>query len=402
VSVATYDLGIHLRDVDPYLREHGAVKIVGYERGGKSTLAEILVGELRQARANVVHQNATAWLVRRPEGADNPSRQVASVDPEVTEAISRLEEEPDSCWVVDDAEVLLAYASDSLLRSIGRKILSGRFTMILIRNRFVYEHAGWFNGRETALYAGLPVMRLEPLPLPEALQAAQMFYSGMSAETQASWLATMSGGIPGLMSDLAPFAPEWAGVPPASQLPAQAQRRRQELGLDRPLRSALIRAMTGRFLPPKSMLSPAAQAEIGALEIAGMVDPGYAQRTAPFRGQFWDLVAGQVTQLPLPAGVVGASLELEIIIDELGLRPQFTAAVGLDDPADGDLATAFACSLTCQQAAPELVIPLSLILADNLGKAYIANILHSRTGAADTAASSQDLAGQLLAVLGLA
>ena len=263
MSVATYDLGIHLQDVSPQLHEHGAVKIVGYERSGKSTLAEILVQELRQLQANVVHQNATAWLHGRSQ---DPSRQAASVDPELTEAIARLEEEHDSFWVVDDAEVLLAYASDGLLQSIGRKILSGRFSMILIRNRFVHEQAGWFNDRETALYAELPALRLAPLPTQAALRAARTYYRDVLADLQASWLVTMSGGIPGLMSELAPFAPAWADAPPDRQLLAHIMQRRQELNLKRPLRSALVRALGQRALPPRPMLSPAAQAEIGTLE----------------------------------------------------------------------------------------------------------------------------------------
>ena len=399
MSVATYDLGIHLQDVSPHLREHGAVKIVGYERSGKSTLAEILVQELRQLQANVVHQNATAWLQGRSQ---DPSRQAASVDPELTEAISRLEEEQDSFWVVDDAEVLLAYATDGLLQSIGRKILSGRFSMILIRNRFVYEHAGWFNDREAALYAELPALRLTPLPTPTALQAARTYYSGVLADLQASWLVTMSGGIPGLMSELVPFAPAWADAPPDRRLLAHVMQRRQELNLDRPLRSALVRALGQRGLPPRPMLSPAAQAEIGALEIAGMVHPRYAQQSDPFHGQFWHLVAGQIDPAPLPEDAVNAALKLEIIIRELGLGAPLAAAIGLDEAEEGDLANAFACSLSCQRSAPELVRPLSLILADLLGTAYIANILHSRTGAVDTSASGQDLAAQLLTTVGLA
>jgi len=401
MNVATYDLGIHLRDVFPHLREHGAVKIVGYERGGKSTLAEILVGELRQLQTAVVHQNATAWLLRGSEPVGDPSRQVASIDPELTEAISRLEEEQDSCWVVDDAEVLLAYATDNLLHSIGRKILSGRFSMILIRNRFVHEYAGWFNGRETALYAELPALQLEPLPPSTALQAAQTYYRGAIADVQASWLVAMSGGIPGLMSDLAPFAPAWAGALPGDRLLARVMRRRQDLSLERPLRSGLVRVLGQRALPPRPMLSPTAQAEIGALEIAGMVHPRYAQRSEPFCGQFWHLVSGQVDPVRLPENLVNASLELEITIRELGLGPQLAAAVGLDGAAEGDLANAFACSLSCQRSAPELVTPLSLILAENLGKAYVANMLHRKSGTADTSLSSQDLAAQLLIEVGL-
>ena len=289
MSVAAYDLGIHLQDVWPYLRSRGAVKIVGYQRSGKSTLAEVLQYELLQIHATVVHNDATKWLHGRTDRSEEPSPQAATVDPELAEAISGLEQEQDACWVVDDAEVLLAYATDNLLRNIGQKIMSGRFSMILIRNRFVHEHAGWFNDRESLLHADLPTLQLRPLPQPAALQAARASYHGPSADSQAAWLVTMSGGIPGLMSDLAPFAPAWANAERTGQLLAYAMRRRQELRLERPLRSALIRALKQRVLPPWAMLSPKAAVELRTLEISGMVNPRYAQRSEPFCGEFWHL-----------------------------------------------------------------------------------------------------------------
>ncbi len=273
--------------------------------------------------------------------------------------------------------------------------------MILIRNGFVHEHAGWFSDREALLFSELPVLQLEPLPPPAALEAARTFYGGPSATSQASWLATMSGGIPGLMSDLAQLAPAWAGTSPGPQLEAQARQRRQALDLQRPLRAALVRMLSRRALPPRPMLSAAAEAEIAALEIAGMVNPRYAQRDDPFRGLFWHLVSGAADPAPLPDNLVSAALDLEIIIRESGLGAQLAMAIGLGEAAEGDLASAFACSLFCQQANPELVRPLSSILGDNLGKAQIAGLLYRWTGTADASSSSQDLAARLLTRAGL-
>jgi hypothetical protein len=400
MSPGTYDLGIHLEDISPFLLERGAVKIVGYERSGKSTLAETLVRELQELDTTVVHQNATAWLGQASQLTESAG-QAASVDPELAQAISRLEAAEDACWVVDDAEVLVAYATDDLLRSVGRKIMSGRFSVILIRNRFVQEHAGWFYGREALLYADLPTLFLEPLPGPAALRAAQAFYTGPSAEAQATWLVTMSGGIPGLMSELAPFAPAWVGAPPSRYLQAHAMRRREDLGLHQALRSALVRALQHRILPPGPMLSATAQAELGALEIAGLVHPRYAQRSDPFRGQFWRLVCGEAEPLPMPDDAVNAGVELEIIVRDLGVAAELAATIGLDEPDEGDLANAFACSLTCQRAVPGLVRPLAAILADNLGKAQIADVLDRRAAAPDLSASSHELAARLLTTMGL-
>jgi hypothetical protein len=401
MSVAAYDLGIHLQDVWPYLRSRGAVKIVGYQRSGKSTLAEVLQYELLQIHATVVHNDATKWLHGRTDRSEEPSPQAATVDPELAEAISGLEQEQDACWVVDDAEVLLAYATDNLLRNIGQKIMSGRFSMILIRNRFVHEHAGWFNDRESLLHADLPTLQLRPLPQPAALQAARASYHGPSADSQAAWLVTMSGGIPGLMSDLAPFAPAWANAERTGQLLAYAMRRRQELRLERPLRSALIRALKQRVLPPWAMLSPKAAVELRTLEISGMVNPRYAQRSEPFCGEFWHLVAGRVDPVRVPDEVMAGAFELETVIGELGLGSQLAMAVGLDNADEGDLADAFARCLSCQRDIPELVRSLSSILADNLGKAQIANALHRLTGTADTSSSCHDLAVRLLTTVGL-
>ena len=401
MSIAAYDLGIHLQDVSPYLRARGAVTIVGYQRGGKSTLAEMLQRELLQAHAAVVHNDATEWLRGKAGRAEEPAGEAASVDPELTEAISLLEEEQDACWIVDDAEVLLAYATGDLLRNIGQKITSGRFSMILIRNRFVHEHAGWFSSREALLHAERPVLQLQPLPHPAALQAARASYRGRAADSQAAWLVTMSGGIPGLMSELAPFAPPWADAEPAVQLRALALRRSRELKLERPLRSALIRALGQRVLPALPMLSPAAAADLGALEISGMVHPRYAQRSDPFRGQFWHLVAGTAEPIPVPDEIMDGAFELETVIEELGLGSRLALAVGLEEAVEGDLADAFARCVSCQQAVPELVRPLSSVLADNLGKAQIASLLHRRTGRADTSSSCHDLAVRLLTTVGL-
>jgi hypothetical protein len=402
VSVGSYDLGIHLRDVSEHLNDYGAVRIIGYERGGKSTLAEILVQELRQADTTVVHQNATSWLRGGRAGSADPAENATSVDPELTEAMSRLEQQDDSCWVVDDAEVLLAYATEDLLRSIGRKVMSRRFSMILIRNRFVHEHAGWFNGREAALFAELPTLLLEPLPEEAALRAAQTFYSGPYASFRADWLVAMSGGIPGLMSELAPFAPPLPNMPPGKSLAARAARRREELGLDRPMRSSLVSALQHRSLPPRPMLSEAAQAEIGSMEIVGMLHPRYAQRDDPFRSHFWHLVVGEVDPVSMPDELANAGLELEIIIRELGLGAQFAVAVGLENAAEGDLANAFACCVFCRQHSPELVNPLNSILAAVLGKVQLVKLLNRQVGTADPAQGSQEMATRLLSAVGLA
>jgi hypothetical protein len=149
------------------------------------------------------------------------------------------------------------------------------------------------------------------------------------------------------------------------------------------------------------MLSAIAQAEIGALEINGMVHPHYSQISEPFQGEFWQLVVGEIDPATLPENLVNVGLELEIITNELGLWTHLATAIGLVEAAEGDLANAFACSLFCQRSTSELVKPLSVILAENLGKAFIANVLYRKTGVVDISMSSHDLAIQLLTAVGL-
>src|SRR5580704_8383746 len=98
---------------------------------------------------------------------------------------------------------------------------------------------------------------------------------------------------------------------------------------------------------------------------------------------------------------MNAAFELETVIRELGLGSRLALAVGLEEADEGDLADAFARCISCQRAVPELVRPLSSVLADNLGKAQIANVLLRRTGRADTSSSCHDLAVRLLTTVGL-
>jgi hypothetical protein len=147
------DLGITLDEVSSWLDRRGVVKIIGYHRGGKSTLAEMLAKGLRQRNAIVIHHKATDWLsslVRRSCGQDHD----VSVDPELTVALEVLDTHSDTIWIIDDAEVLLAYATETLLRSIREGIDARRFSLIFIRNRFVHERSGWFTHRESLLHQG--------------------------------------------------------------------------------------------------------------------------------------------------------------------------------------------------------------------------------------------------------
>src|SRR4051794_20227508 len=101
MSIAPYDLGIHLDDVDRDLQSVGAVTIVGYERSGKSTLAEILAEEARGRYATVIHQNARTWLWGERQRIDDASANTASIDAELAAVVSKLEGDTASCWVVD-------------------------------------------------------------------------------------------------------------------------------------------------------------------------------------------------------------------------------------------------------------------------------------------------------------
>jgi hypothetical protein len=396
MTISAYDLGIHARDLEPHLRQAGMVKIIGYERGGKTTLSEILTDELAPLYQNILLQNASAWLHARLATGSAPGTGEPSIDPELTEAVVRLEKHGRSCWIIDDADVMLAYASPGLLQSISRRVAEGAFALVLIRNRFIQEATGWFHSREALLSPSMPRLFLTPLA-GDAAAAAAWSYGHVTATAQVEWLVQTSGGIPGLMSDLAPFAEAAVTDGATEDVRRLAREHRTRLRVTDPPRQAVIRALRQTALPPPAMLAPQARADLAVLMVAGMVPGDYAFRPQPLCGTFWDLVVDEaVRPAPLKIRLMDRALRLELSLRDLGLADELAAALDVSPAKEADLAHAFALCLQCEQATPELAQPLKHILGETLGVLRLAELLRRRGVPLAPQASPADLAGLLL------
>ena len=393
-----FDVGVSVSDVSAHLAVSPIVSIVGFRRSGKSTLAETLARELRAAHHTLITQTASAWCSARDRSATASD---ASVDPEIVSAMDRLERTPGaSCWIVDDAEVLFAYASDQVLASLGDRLGRRQFSLILIRNRFVLEAEGWFRQKQSIVAPDGPTLEMRPLKQRDALQAATAMFDGISRLQQAEWLATMSGGVPGLMSELLPYTPAWPPEDPDPPLLRFAQRRREQLELNKPLRSSLLRALLARVVPPAALLSAAARRELGSLLIAGMVSPDYAAGGDPFQGNFWHLVArgttGPVSPDPLLAVMQDTALELESFIAKAEMVDDVAEAVGVSPARDGALALAISSSLYCERTASALVQPLAPVLAQILGRYGLLRVYKANGLTPPAGASPAELANHLI------
>jgi hypothetical protein len=399
MTIPAYDLEIHVSDVMPRLSSGGMVRIIGYERSGKTTLSEILARELGRSYRHVLLQNATTWLWARPAVDLTHADAQASIDPELPEAVARLERCDRSCWIVDDADIMLAYGSPGFLQSISRKVAERRFDLILIRNRFIQESAGWFREREAYLSPSIPRLIMKPLEGEAALSAARTLCHGLSAPAQVQWLVEMSGGIPGLMSDLSRYAEAAVTSGSTARVLRLAHEHGTRLRIADPQRQMIIKALAQLALPPPTMLTEGTQAQLAALMLAGMVHRDYAFRETPFCGRYWELVVGrEATGVPIPTRLADKALRLEITMRASGLADQFCTALDLDSAREGDLAHMFALSLFCETHAPALARPLRQILAEVLGAFHLSDILRQRNIRVEKPANALSLAARLLEV----
>lgn len=371
--VPAFSLGIHADTVRSFLDDVGVARIVGYRRSGKSTLAEMLVGEFRAEGAHVLHQQASSWLVQRPYSVDAPSCD-PTVDLEISQALRHIDAHQHErvIWVVDDADVLTSYASDDALSAIGRRLRAGLFSVILIRNRYLREDS-WFAHRETILHPTMPTTLLEALSGTAAYDACSTVVRGSDAPERARWLTRYSGGVPGLIAEFGRMFPlsGWRPEQLEMQLVDRALGERRRLNLDAPARAALLAALRDRALPPPSFLNEEFAYEIGGMVVSGMVHSTYWCSTSPFRGDFWSLVGGDArvpgSAEPFLHDDEEIALTLEMLISEAGLGSAMTAALDLGVDTGGLLALTFAQCLQCSRKLPQVAIRLDEILAAYLG-----------------------------------
>lgn len=376
---ASFDVGVTSEAVSDALRQSSAVAIVGFRGSGKSKLAEILHFGLRAGR-KVIMQTASSWLQGR--GTTGHTHSDASVDPEIINVMDTLERAPTgACWIVDDAEVMLAYATDRVLENLGDRLRRRQFSLVLIRNRFVMEGEGWFHQRQRTVAENIPKLTMHPMPPQAARDAASAMYRGGAQQQQAEWLASMSGGIPGLMTALHPYTPEWPPQPPDAPLLRFAARTRHELELERPLRRSLVRALTANVLPPAAFLTDEARRELGVLQLAGMVSSDYACRDSAFNGDFWRLVCdgegtGGASGIDNPHET--GALSLESMIASAGLLDAVKGCTGVEDTGDGALAQAFAFGRYCERNFSPVSRAVENVLGESLGRYGLLKLLETR------------------------
>lgn len=377
MGVQIYKFDITAERVADQLQHSAVLSIVGFRRSGKSTLAEALCDGLGKFEYSVILQDASVWLQSKSGSFLKESKTQYSVDPEIFGTLERFEKIlGNCCWIVDNAEVLLTYASEGVLRSIGKKLQNFEFSMILIRNRFVLEEKGWFQQRLSLIARDILQMNMRPVGEKDSIQIATSMFRSHSRNLQGKWLAKMSGGVLGLMSDLFRYTPEWPSEEITPRLEQLSIKKRQDLKLEKPVRQMILTALEKRILPPPNFLAKKAKTEVGVLIHVGMVTADYIVKERPYNGEFWELVSGQnLSPELIPNNFNNIGLNLEIMIREAGLFDKFGHDYGIDNWGEGVLAQAFANTLYCQEKYPALVDSLDIFLGENFGKFGLVRIL---------------------------
>jgi energy-coupling factor transporter ATP-binding protein EcfA2 len=380
VRELNFNLGITVEQVASQLRQFRVLSIVGFTGSGKSTLAEILGEHLHAFDFDVFMQNASTWHHDDFESYSSESYMQARVDPEVVGAVKRLEDLAGTgCWIIDDAEVMLACTTEDLLRSVGKRLSEQEFFLVLIRNRFVLEEGGWLRSRQSLISPELESLTMQPLTEEYAIEVATSLFDGYSRFQQGRWLASMSGGIPGLMAELYPYTPTWPTKKPTPELTHLINAKKQMLNLAKPFRRMLITALETKVLPPPPLLSLPAKNELGTLILMGIISPEYGTKDHPFQGDFWKLVCEQHSRVQaIPTRLIDIGLNLEIMIREAELADLFCQELEIALDAEGMLAQAFAACLYCQEMFPRLVQQLDVFISENLGKLGLLRLLRGQ------------------------
>lgn len=369
------DVGVTSGQVAAILEASPIVSVVGFQGSGKSKLAETLREDLP---GNVRIQTASAWVPRSVSGATLGD---ATVDPEIVQSMHELERvDGKNCWIVDDAEVMFTYATDPMLASLGDWLRRRRASLVLVRNRFVLEGEGWFHQRQSVLSHNIPTLTMSSAVDQAAVAVATEKFDGPARLQQGEWLASMSGGIPGLMSDLYRYTPEWPTESPHPALLAFARTKWEELELHKPTRQLLVAALHENLLPPLPLLADEARRELGVLMLAGMVSARYAASGNPFNGEFWRMVARLDAQR-VPASVRpldahrDTAANLELMFGQAGFLDDVREGCGVDGSDDGDLAAALTASFHASAHHPQLVRPLEAVLVGILGRYGLVQVL---------------------------
>jgi ABC-type oligopeptide transport system ATPase subunit len=381
------------------LNNDNMVEVVGFHLCGKSTLSETLHEQIKISKSNVLLQNAQKWI--HSAGHQFSEDTQLNIDTEIKAALNQLSSNS-GCWIIDDAEIMLAHASERIISHIDEMLRKKKIHVVLIRNRFVSETQGWFHDRKALLNPCLPGIEMKVLDADKTYDiCTSFFYDERNRYQRSEWLTAWSGGIPGLIYELYRFTPEW---PHNDTLPDQMQPYIQQVSqhylLHYKTRSTIISALFMGLLPPRRMLSDDANIEIGYLILIGMIssdlNEGYK-----FQGKFWEHVARSIVA-PNPITQQNfdeQGLGLELLINSSGLGP------GLCDDLDlsyeeGRLAEAFSQQIFCSLYLPELVISVSDFLIESLGRIGL-RVLISNIDKVDKNVSAKQISEKILLQIGI-
>lgn len=372
--------------IDSLKSSPAGIRVVGCRNSGKSYAAFELKRSLGRSAVLL-----DAAAVVRPElwshssyGETGP-RAIRAQNPvslEVDRVLEASDRQGELTWIVDNAELILAHADFTALEKLASQVASEHLQIVWVRNRFVDEESGWFARREQPLAACLPRTDLTPEHEgPNAEAKARFFYrdwDDSQQEQAANWLASWSGGLPGLMFRLKPETPD-SPLPekPPTRLTLLVAQMVAELGLhERPVRSQAISHIIRRRLPPQRFLSRAAAAEIGYLKAVGMVRERHnIAGQSPCNGLFWENVAQVASELtpPLPS----ISRDLALALTSLLERAELAQAVAHELTQTPSIDT-LAIALSNTFDAPEqLVTDLALLLGQTLGRIGTRRVLRT-------------------------
>lgn len=379
------------------------VCVKGCRYCGKSTRADRVARNFERLHARVRLLDASSIVGSVGEEDVGKKRTSREIDAIVN--LSR-NDERSLYLVVDNTEILLAYAPEEPLRRLARAVEAGTISLVLVRNRFVNEQDGWFVKKEALLGPFTERIELEAFAGDEGLAVAASFFPNepeVQREYRAGWLLEWSGGLPGLMRLLKPSSPDW---PQKETPPRDLERLVADLvrihGLERPGCRRVLEAAVAGVLPAPPVIKESLRDEVGLLVALGILKPNYAWSTSPFQGRLWMSVAerctGEVTSVSVRQS--DRALELEMLLDGSGAAE--TIAEGLGCPAGhGNLALALELARWTTSETSSVAVPVEDILAEHLGAAGLRRVVRA-SGRTPTAIGAKLLAEQVVEIAGCA
>jgi hypothetical protein len=392
----TYNIGISAENALKILSENPTLMIVGYQGSGKSTLAESFDMDFTKKGYNVKLSCAKTWLLDNKEYSI-PNETRSRIDPEIIAIISYFEQSSKKgIWIVDDAEILLAYASQNMLINLSEKVRSNNINIIAIRNYFINEDSGWFYKKQSLLSQKIIFKYMQPLDIESTLVECKLLFRSKTNLIPSTWLSKMSGGVPGLIGELYQYTPEWEEDNVSAKLKKFIKKKQFELDVEKPTRRLLATALAKKILPPKTFLSQNIRAELGALIIKGAVSPSYMENEFPFNGKIWEIVLGvKVDPLCLPDIFINVGLNFEILLRETDFLIPFSNKINLNPNIEGLVAQSVASSLYCEKYFPELVCSINSFLIDFFGKRGLIYLLSGIGIKADVDETNMELIDSL-------